>query len=285
MMLTEEKPGEKSGESSARKPVLSIREEDGLLRLDSKECAEKGAGYHAEYVKNAPFPHIVLGNFLDEDVLMRVVRDFPEREKGRFSDAYSQLKTGYKLEQIKSAFIENLLNALNSAAFLVFLENLTGIKGLTNDPYYHGGGLHEIARGGHLSIHADFNIHAITGLRRRLNLILYLNEDWEPSYGGHLELWDRQMKACRKSVSPELGTAVIFNTDTTSYHGHPDPLACPEGRYRRSIALYYYSVPGGTLRGKLTGHTTLFQPRPGSSDASLPLVARAANKVRRLFVR
>jgi hypothetical protein len=33
----------------------------------------------------------------------------------------------------------------------------------------------------------------------------------------------------------------LFETNDISYHGHPDPLQCPEGVFRKSIALYYYT--------------------------------------------
>lgn len=168
------------------------------------------------------------------------------------------------MEMIASPFITNLLNALNSAQFLGFLEKLTGIKGLIPDPHFLGGGLHETRGGGHLSIHVDFNLHRQLGLRRRLNLILFLNEGWDDAYGGHLELWDEKMSRMVKSVAPVMSRAVIFNTDPGSYHGHPDPLTTPDGVTRRSIALYYYTAPEDGMLPEY--RTTDFQPRPGSQD-------------------
>jgi Rps23 Pro-64 3,4-dihydroxylase Tpa1-like proline 4-hydroxylase len=157
------------------------------------------------------------------------------------------------------------LAELNGEAFLGFLQEMTGIEGLISDPYYSGGGLHEIKRGGHLSIHADFNVHGTMNVERRLNLLVYLNDDWQPEYGGDLELWDRQMKRCEVKIAPLLGRAVIFSTNSDSFHGHPDKLACPEGRTRRSIATYYYTaLPEGHLRVKK--RTTMFQVRPGTPD-------------------
>ena len=246
--------------------------------FDPENCENTGSTLQEEYRRNQPFPHIVLDDFLDLDILHQVNAEFPQREKGKFSDNYSRLKTGYTHAQIRSAYVHDLLNALNSLAFLKFLEKLTGIDGLISDAHYAGGGLHETARGGHLSIHADFNVHPRTHILRRLNLILFLNENWEPDWGGELELWDRDMKACQKSVAPVIGRAVIFNTDTTSYHGHPEPLACPENVYRRSIALYYYTAP---RTARITRHTTLFQPRAGTPDVQLPLSQRVINRAQR----
>ena len=76
---------------------------------------------------------------------------------------------------------------------------------------------------------------------RRVNLLLYLNKNWLDSYGGCLELWDKEMTKCVKKIKPEFNTMVIFNTNDFSNHGHPDPLNCPINLSRKSIATYYFS--------------------------------------------
>lgn len=260
------------------KPFLRLDRDDGFFEFDKEQCKELGASLHDQYAANTPFPHIVIDNFLDADILRRVAAEFPGRQDGRFSDDFSKLKTGYTLSQIRSAYIQDLLNALNSLYFLNFLSKMTGIKGLVSDPYFLGGGLHETARGGHLSVHADFNVHPHTKMLRRLNLILFLNEDWEEEFGGALELWDRDMKACQKSVLPVMGRAVVFNTDSTSYHGHPDPLTCPDTRFRRSIALYYYTAASSAA---VLPHTTLFKARAGTSDKQPSFNERVVQRLRR----
>lgn len=143
-----------------------------------------------------------------------------------------------------------------------FLEQLTGIQGLVPDPHFIGGGLHQIPRGAKLGIHADFNRYARLKLDRRINALFFLNRDWDPAWGGQLELWDREMKECRRRVDPIFNRLVVFNTTSDSYHGHPDPLACPEHVTRKSIAFYYYSN-GRPLRERRIAHSTLWQRRPG----------------------
>jgi len=130
----------------------------------------------------------------------------------------------------------------NSEPFLQFLEGMTGIEGLIPDPYFEGAGYHETSAGGKLGIHADFRLHKRLHLARRLNLLIYLNKDWKPEYGGALELWDPNMSHCVKSVLPTFGRCVVFSTDEKSFHGHPDPLTCPDDVKRRSVALYYYTA-------------------------------------------
>lgn len=247
------------------KSLLRLEERQGFLALDRAQCVGVGKELAASYQSAVPFPHAVLESFLAEDLLTRVAAEFPPPAPGRFDDAQSRFKTGYQLDRIESPLINALINALNSHAFLDFLVEMTGIKGLMGDPYQLGGGLHETRRGGHLSIHADFNMHPRLKLKRRLNLILFLNRDWDPAFGGALELWARDMSACRASVLPEIGRAVIFNTDADSFHGHPDPLTCPKDRTRRSLAMYYYAADA-ELESTQMSRTTDFRVRPGSHD-------------------
>jgi len=243
--------------------VLNPIRSGSFVQFDRSECVAVGKSLKDDYADAKPFPHIVIDDFLPTEALRRVVEEFPERQSGRFADAQSNLKTGYQLEMIGSQYTTSFFHAFNSFQFLRFLEELTGIDDLLSDPEYAGGGLHETARGGHLSIHADFNMHPRYKLLRRLNLILFLNEEWSDEYGGHLELWNPDMKSCAKKIAPVMGRAVIFNTDQASYHGHPDPLTCPESRYRRSMALYYYTIPS---EPSVLRTTTNFQVRPGSTD-------------------
>jgi hypothetical protein len=53
---------------------------------------------------------------------------------------------------------------------------------------------------------------------------------------------------------------MVFGTTDFTYHGHPDPLRCPEGMSRKSLALYYFS--NGRPSEEVTGaHSTIFRER------------------------
>jgi Rps23 Pro-64 3,4-dihydroxylase Tpa1-like proline 4-hydroxylase len=175
--------------------------------------------------------------------------------------------------------IRHLLAQFNSAAFLDFLKELTGIAALIPDPYFEGGGMHQIVRGGHLNVHVDFNRHPLTGLDRRLNVLLYLNRDWQVQWGGAFELWSGDGEQMVKRVPPLFNRLVVFSTTEISYHGHPHPLACPEDRTRRSLALYYYSngrpEEGGS---KAATHNTLWAGEERNGDESR---SRAKHLVKR----
>lgn len=245
--------------------ILHLRESDSYAHFDHDQCVAEGRRLAASYQSATPFPHIVIDDFLPTDLLRQVVAEFPSRDGiDRFDRPQERLKYQYNPNRIDSGLIRNLLAELNGEPFLAFLEAMTGIGGLIPDPYYVGGGLHETLSGGHLSIHADFNLHRQMQVERRLNLLVYLNDDWPDAYGGQLELWDREMRKAEVSVLPVMARAVVFNTTLQSYHGQPDPVACPPDRSRRSIATYYYTATPGAEAQPL--RTTVFQPRPGTGE-------------------
>ena len=202
-----------------------------------------------QYATEYPFPHTVIDNFINEQFLNKAVNDLQYVDWG-----YDDGEEGDD-NQVKKVFaphdvggwekmpehVTNLLNFLNSREVLKFLEELTGIPDLIPDREFYGGGIHRILPGGKLSVHADYNFHPITKLHRRVNLLLYLNKNWEEEWGGDLQLWNKDMSMCVKKILPIFNRAVIFNITSDAYHGHPGLLKSPEGVDRLSFALYYFT--------------------------------------------
>ena len=208
----------------------------GNLLLDPEK-------YRRYFTSAEPFPHIVLDNLFPNEVLEEILRDFPEPPglDWKAMETPREKKLATKDLSGLSPAIRNFLLYLNSGEMVDFLEKLTGIEHLVPDPHYWGGGLHQIPPGGFLKIHADFNWHNRIALSRRLNLLIYLNKDWEEEYGGQLELWDNDMTACQQKIMPIFNRTVVFATTDFANHGHPTPMTCPPDRTRKSIAIYYYS--------------------------------------------
>jgi Rps23 Pro-64 3,4-dihydroxylase Tpa1-like proline 4-hydroxylase len=246
--------------------ILSPRKTDGYIHFDEAECIAAGKALAEKYQNAGPFPHIVMDDFLPRDFLKNLLADFPDTTDHQYFDrSQERLKYQFRPSEIPGRNLRNLVMELNSPAILRFLQELTGIRGLIADPYYMGGGLHETRTGGHLGVHADFNIHPSLKIERRLNLLVYLNDDWPEEYGGHLELWDQKMEKCCHRVLPTIGRAVVFNTSLDSFHGQPEPLTSPADRGRRSIATYYYTAHEDGIAA-LPKRTTVFKVRPGSPD-------------------
>lgn len=216
---------------------------------------------HERYTTADPFPHIVLDDLFDDATLQRVLDDFPKPDQTRWLrfDSPTEKKLGYYHEHSTiTPAVRAFLDALNGFEMLLFLEALTGIEGLIPDPYFGGGGLHQIESGGFLKIHTDFNVHPKLKLDRRVNMLVYLNRDWQEEWGGHLELWNASMTERRQKIAPLFNRTVVFSTTDTSFHGHPHPLATPAGVTRKSVSLYYYTA-GRPEDERSAPHDTIFK--------------------------
>lgn len=245
-----------------------------IFRAGESFAADQAA--QAEAYRTAdPFPHIVIDDMFDPDALREVLDEVPSplTQEGLF---HLEVK---HLQENKFAFRDvarmgpkslRLIHYLSAKPFVEYLSTVTGIPGLVPDPYLWGAGFHQILRGGRLAVHADFNTHPQMKLYRRLNVLVYLNEDWDPAWGGDLELWTVDMDRCAQKVAPVFNRMVVFSTTDTSYHGHPDPLDCPPDVVRRSLALYYYTAER-LMEGT---HATLWQARPQDPADLAQAVAR-----------
>lgn len=247
-------------------PVLPIDTRDGYA-LDRSEARRRGEALADGYCFAEPFPHIVLDDFLPDEVARAALAHFPRTALGSdrvFEMGYAGLHKRQILPEDCDDGARRLFHFFNSQPMLEFLEGLTTIRALIPDPHFTGGGYHETACGGKLGVHADFRINERLHLHRRINVIVYLNEVWDDAWGGALELWDRDMREKRASVAPVFNRCVIFNTDADSYHGHPDPLATPDGVVRRSIALYYYTA-SKDIYNEVPSTSTVYRARPGEN--------------------
>ncbi|UHQ54104.1 2OG-Fe(II) oxygenase [Microbulbifer sp. YPW16] len=219
-----------------------------------------------DYRSALPFAHGVYDDVFSPEVLNAVLEEFERGQKywREFNSKYEkkfQMSSDLSMGPVTRTFI----HTLNSAPFLEFLEQLTGIQGLIPDPYLHGAGLHKIPAGGKLGVHVDFNGHRRMNVYRRINVLIYLNKDWLEEWGGNFELWCAREKVCKKSIAPIFNRMAIFSTTAKSFHGHPHPLSCPEDRHRVSLALYYYTA-GERGEQKKDLHSTIFLRADGKQE-------------------
>jgi Rps23 Pro-64 3,4-dihydroxylase Tpa1-like proline 4-hydroxylase len=225
-----------------------------------------------EYLLSEPFPSIILDNFFNEDYLKEILKEFPNLENLENTSKYvnkNEIKFANNNFELFPKILKNFISFLNSQEFINFIQNITSIKEpLKADKDLNGGGLHEIKKGGVLKIHTDFNRHPSLDLDRRVNVLIYLNKDWNDKYGGHLELWDKDMTECKQRILPIFNRMVIFSTNDYSNHGHPNPVTCPIDLSRKSIALYYFSKgrPAEELNRNHLKNKTYFKNRSGIVD-------------------
>ena len=225
-----------------------------------------------DYLNANPFPSIILDDFFNDTFLNKVLEEFPDLSKVDSSQNYknkNEVKYTNNTYKIFPNTIKQLFDFMNSNFFLEFLQKITSIEEkLISDKDLNGGGLHEIKTGGKLKVHTDFSRHPTLDLDRRVNILIYLNKNWDKNYGGDLEFWNQDMSLCKKKISPNFNKLVIFSTNDFSNHGHPDPINCPDNFSRKSIALYYFSKgrPISDLNNKNFKNKTYFKSRDGFAN-------------------
>jgi hypothetical protein len=212
-----------------------------VLRVDLAGLADVD---RQEYAEARPWPHIVMDDVIDPAI---VAAAESEQRGPALNLPVSRTTRQIKAEssKVNGPATRSILDALGGGEFVNFLENLTGVQGLITDPTHYLSGLHVLPCGGFQALHRDFRVQPVSRLYHRVNVITYLNSDWKIEYGGHLELWASDKSTCERRIAPLAGKTVIFEATPTAFHGVPDPVGCPAGRVRLSLAAYYYTpLPG-----------------------------------------
>ena len=202
-----------------------------------------------EFINAKPFPNVEIDNFFKPKIAEILYRVFPKVTDNQKWVIYNNpIEKKYALTDFSNLQqFKDLFDVLQSDEFVDLIKKISGIENLEADPHLHGAGLHQHIPGGKLDMHLDYSIHPISGKERRVNLIIYFTKDWEPEFGGAIQLWNEDFSACEKKLSPCFNKAILFRTSDVSYHGLPLPIKCPEGNSRKSIAIYYVSDPRSEL--------------------------------------
>ncbi len=198
------------------------------------------SGYRDRYRSAKPWPHLVLDQLIDP----HVVREAEGQEAAQapsltLHKSHRQVKA--ESRRVSGPAAQQILDGLVSTEMVEFLRDLTNIPTLVGDPTFCWAGIQAGQPGSFVSVHNDFRRHPVSRLYHRVNVLVYLNSSWEESYGGHLEMWTRDLRSCGQRISPIAGRTVIFETDADTYHAVPEPLTCPDDRWRLTLASYYYS--------------------------------------------
>ncbi len=232
---------------------------DDRVFFEGALSRSNAAHLHHRFSAARPFPHVVIENLFRPEFLTRISEDFGSIALGdrvHYNTA-NEIKRGTRPNASLGRASQRYFDAIHRGPFLQFLAAVSGINGLLPDPSLFGGGLHEIPKGGRFSVHTDFNRHPVTDLDNRLVFITYLNKDWQPAFGGALELWDAASQQRAADVMPLFGRSILFAHSAKSLHGHPQPVDTPDGRPRRSVAAYFYTN-GRPDEAREERHTTRF---------------------------
>lgn len=204
--------------------------------LDSEICRE-------------PFDHVVIDDFFDPQVAFSLASEFPEFRSNLWYD-YSNPLEVKKTMNFWDRFPPTTYQVfwdLCSPSFSAVLSEKFGAD-IEADIGLNGGGWHIHGSGGKLNVHQDYSIHPKMPKQRKLNIIYHLSRDWDNAWGGNLQLWNHdpetnKPKNMAKVVDVKFNRAVIFDTTQHSWHGFAGKLTCPEGAYRKTLAVYYVQNP------------------------------------------
>jgi hypothetical protein len=205
--------------------------------------------FHQDYSLGQPYPHVVIDDLFDAEILDRIVAEFPKSEDRDWLIWNTQHETKATSRGIAGLpmFTQIFSLWLNSSDFIEEIKKITGIDDLVPDPLFFGAGLHEMHRDGWLEIHSDYTKHPVLPLIRRINLLIYLNRDWDASWGGDLELWDNANPKQKTGYPCYFNRTIIFPTTSKTLHGVPNRLSCPPERSRKLLSIYYWSPASASV--------------------------------------
>lgn len=249
-------------------------------RIDLAHVESQTERLARSFAKARPYRHVVLENFLEPSTAARAARSYPpfDEMQTKFAGLVEARSMERRFERVDPIYRE-IFEELHSARFVAWLSRLTGIANLQCDPTLNGAGLHQARDGGRHNVHADENIHGPTGLYQRVNVLVYLNEQWRPEWGGALELWDAEMKRCEATVAPAFNRCLIMEVHDRAFHGYP-PMRLPADVTRKSITCWFYAVDPHAQQSS-EPHPTRFRLRP--SDTLETRIKHVVRKVSRLI--
>lgn len=214
----------------------------------------------SDFQNGVPYKHIVVDNFLKDVIANQMYENFPSIEKlaKHYKGLNENKSEGSNFTDFHPVFAQ-VRRDFMSPEFAKWMETVTGIKDVFITEDNLGTGLHQGTDGSFLDIHVDFNIHHIKNVHRRLNMLIYLNKNWKPEYGGAMEMWNADMSKLVKAVPCNFNRCLVFETSEISYHGY-SKITLPPGETRKSFYTYFYTKLPANINLKY--HDTVFKPKP-----------------------
>jgi hypothetical protein len=196
---------------------------------------------HESFENANPCKHILLDDFFTEEVANELYENFPSFESLKVvrKSLNENKREDYHFEKWHPTFTK-VRDTFTSPEMGDFMSKISGIEGLFTNTDSLGQGIHQGGVGSFLDVHIDVNVNVGKKLWRRINLLIYLNKNWKPEYGGDVELWNKEMTECVVKYPPMFNKAVIFLTDENSPHGY-SKLNIPEGESRKSYYAYFFT--------------------------------------------
>jgi Rps23 Pro-64 3,4-dihydroxylase Tpa1-like proline 4-hydroxylase len=208
------------------------------------------------YNKKFPYPFMYFDDLFDNELMDKVNLEIDKnvfvKDEREINNIEIKTRSDFEDNESIPPYSKLVFDVLNGGKFLGLVSLLTGINGLISDPYFDGGGINIIKNDGTLAVHVDGTTQHRMNICRRINAIVFLNDEWREDWNGLHEQWDfldknlspldeNQRWCCVRKILPKKNRLLIFTTNDHSWHGHAGVLNEPKNIQRRSLITYYYT--------------------------------------------
>ncbi|MBV9826775.1 MAG: 2OG-Fe(II) oxygenase [Alphaproteobacteria bacterium] len=240
----------------------------------ARHCDTLTAAFHAP----GQIASCYVDDLLPEPIARAISHQFPGTGDMVLKGSLRERKYVSAQMDRHAPLIEEAIYAFQDTRVLRVLKDITGLPELEPDAALYAGGISAMPQGNYLRPHIDNSHDKEQDRYRVMNLLYYVTPDWQPDYGGNLELWDTGPKGEGRVIHSRFNRLVLMATNRNSWHSvseitHPG--------VRRCVSNYYFS------RTPLdTGdyfHATSFRGRPEESLTDMLL--RLDNAVRTTLLR
>lgn len=200
--------------------------------------------------------YCVIDDLLPTEIAQEISARFPAPDTMRLMSSFRERKYTSKNFDMFDPLMKKITFALQDERVVNVVGRIVGISQQQPDPALYAGGLSAMCKGHFLGPHIDNSHEASRSLYRTLNLLYYVSPDWKTENGGHLELWDKQVRR-RVIVESKFNRLALMETTPTSWHS---VSKIESNGVRRCVSNYYFSPISPT--GKSYYNVTTFSARP-----------------------
>lgn len=222
-----------------------------------------------------PFKHLVLDDFLIPSVAEGLLAEFPVSAPSKTQQGSSSVQSeSYSREEIRSvgASFRTIDDYISSLPFLRHISLISGIPDLQYDSSYFEAGICETRHGQEVDPHVESNLNQELTLHRRLLLIIYLNKEWEESWGGLLDLHSDPKAPERDetlSYSSVFNRCIVLETTEHSWFGSTQICLPSHQKHlsQKSFSFFLYTKDRPSQEA-VPPHQAFYVPRSLSMDLS-----------------
>lgn len=251
-----------------------------LSELIVQKLTDNAETLSRDYHSHERIQYFVLDNLLPKDIALSIFKAFPRVETMMLKSSLAEMKYVSALVSNYDPLIKETIYAFQEPDVVKAIQSITNIDGLTADPQLYAGGISAMKKGHFLNPHLDNSHNHQRDKYRTLNLLYYVTPDWDPAFGGNLELWPEGPKGKSLTIENVCNRLVVMRTNRQSWHSVTKVI---DDRLRCCLSNYYFSEQ--SPEHETYYHVTSFRGRPEEKmkDLILKVDQSLRNIVRGFF--